>query len=64
LPEWEGAAGDAVLLQRFTDALSEELQVHAYGISGNYDHFVASLSRIQKTLHPEDSGKKDKPGVT
>jgi hypothetical protein len=33
--------------------------VHAYGISGDYDHFVASLSRIQKTLV-----KKDKPGVT
>jgi hypothetical protein len=29
LPELEGAAGDAVLLQRFTDALPEELQVHA-----------------------------------
>jgi hypothetical protein len=59
LPELEGAAGDAVLLQRFTDALPEELQVHAYGISGYYDHLVASLSRIKKTL-----GKKDKPGVT
>jgi hypothetical protein len=59
LPELEGAAGDAVLLQRFTDALPEELQVHAYGISGYYDHLIASLSRIQKTL-----GKKDKPGVT
>jgi hypothetical protein len=32
LPELEGAAGDAVLLQRFTDALPEELQMHAYGI--------------------------------
>jgi hypothetical protein len=30
-----------------------------YGISGDYDHLVASLSRIQRTL-----GKKDKPGVT
>jgi hypothetical protein len=59
LPELEGAAGDAVLLQRFTDALLEELQVHAYGISGDYDQLVASLSRIQRTL-----GKKDKPGVT
>jgi hypothetical protein len=59
LLELEGAAGDAVLLQRFTDALPEELQVHAYGISGDYDHLVASLSRIQKTLV-----KKDKPGVT
>jgi hypothetical protein len=59
LPELECAAGDAVLLQRFTDALSEELQVHAYGISGDYDHLVASLSRIQRTL-----GKKVKPGVT
>jgi hypothetical protein len=35
LPELEGAAGDAVLLQRFTDALPEELQVHACGISGD-----------------------------
>jgi hypothetical protein len=59
LQELEGAAGDAVLLQRFTDALPEELQVHAYGNSGDYDHLVASLSRIQKTL-----GKKDKPGLT
>jgi hypothetical protein len=59
LPELEGAASDAVMLQRFTDALPEELQVHAYGISGDYDHLFASLSRIQKTL-----GKKDKPGVT
>jgi hypothetical protein len=33
--------------------------VHAYGISGDYDHLVASLSRIQRTL-----GKKDKPEVT
>jgi hypothetical protein len=33
--------------------------VHAYGISGDYGHLVASLSRIQRTL-----GKKDKPGVT
>jgi hypothetical protein len=33
--------------------------VHAYGISGDYDHLVASLSRIQKTL-----GKKEKQGVT
>jgi hypothetical protein len=41
------------------NALPEELQVHAYGISGDYDHLIASLSRIQKTL-----GKKDKPGVT
>jgi hypothetical protein len=31
LSELEGPAGDAVLLQRFTDALPEELQVHAYG---------------------------------
>jgi hypothetical protein len=46
LPELEGAAGDEVLLQRFTDALPEELQVHAYGISGDYDHLVASLIRI------------------
>jgi hypothetical protein len=45
LPELEGAASDAVLLQSFTDALPEELQVHAYGISGDYDHLVASLSR-------------------
>jgi hypothetical protein len=59
LPELEGAAGDAVLLHRFIDALQEELQVHAYGISGNYDHLFASLSRIQKTL-----GKKEKKGVT
>jgi hypothetical protein len=59
LPELEGAAGDAVLLQSFTDVLPEELQVHAYGISGDYDHLVASLSRIRRTL-----GKKDKPGVT
>jgi hypothetical protein len=56
-PKLEGAASDAALVQR--DALPEELQVHAYGISGDYDHLVASLSRIQKTL-----GKKDKPGVT
>jgi hypothetical protein len=33
--------------------------VHAYGISGEYDHLAASLSRIQKTL-----GKKEKQGVT
>jgi hypothetical protein len=59
LLELEGAAGDAVLPQCFTDALPEELQVHPYGISGDYDHLVASLSRIQKTL-----GRKDKPGVT
>jgi hypothetical protein len=59
LPELEGAAGDAVLLQRFTVALPEELQVHTYGISGGYDHLVASLSRIQKIL-----GKKYKPRVT
>jgi hypothetical protein len=59
LPELEGAAGDAVLLHRFIDALPEELQVHAYGIRGDYDHLVASLSRIQKTL-----GKKEKQGVT
>jgi hypothetical protein len=59
LPESEGAASDAVLLQRFTAALPEELQVHAYGISGDYDHLIASLSRIQKTL-----GKQDKPGAT
>jgi hypothetical protein len=59
LPELEGATGDAVLLQRFTGALPEELQVHAYGISGDYDHLVASLNRIQKTLK-----KKDKPEVT
>jgi hypothetical protein len=50
LPELEGAAGDASLLQRFTDALLGELQLHAYGISGDYDHLVVSLSRIQKTL--------------
>jgi hypothetical protein len=49
-PELEGAAGDAVLLQRFTGALPEVLQVHAYGISWDYDHLVASLIRIQKTL--------------
>jgi hypothetical protein len=59
LPELEGASGDAVLMQRFTYALPEELQVHACGISGEYDHLVASLSRNQKTL-----GKKYKPGVT
>jgi hypothetical protein len=59
LSELEGAAGDAVLLQNFTDALPEYLQVHAQGISEDYDHLVASLSRIQKTL-----GKKDKSGVT
>jgi hypothetical protein len=59
LPELDGAAGDAVMLQRFTDALPEELQVHAYGISGDYDHLFASLSCIQRTL-----GKKNKPGVT
>jgi hypothetical protein len=59
LPELEGAAGDAFLLQRFTDALPEELQVHAYDISTDYDRLVASLSRIQRTLR-----KKDKPGVT
>jgi hypothetical protein len=53
----ECEAVDAVLLQRFTDALPEELQVHAYGISRDYDHLIASLSRIQMTL-----GKKDKPG--
>jgi hypothetical protein len=33
--------------------------VHAYGISGDYDRLVASLSRIQKTL-----GEKDKQEVT
>jgi hypothetical protein len=33
--------------------------MQACGISGDYDHLVASLSRIQRTL-----GKKDKPGVT
>jgi hypothetical protein len=58
-PELEGAAGDAVLLQRFTDALPEELQVHAYGISGDYGRLFASLSRVQNTL-----GKNDKAGVT
>jgi hypothetical protein len=46
LPELKGAACDAVLLRRLTEALREELQVHAYGISGDYDHLVASLSRI------------------
>jgi hypothetical protein len=50
LPELEGAAGDAVLLHLFTDALPEELQVHAYGISGDYDLLFASLNGIQKTL--------------
>jgi hypothetical protein len=50
LSELEGAAGDAVLLQSFTDALPEELRVHAYSVNGDYDHCVASLSRIQKTL--------------
>jgi hypothetical protein len=35
------------------------VQVHAYGISGDYDHLVASLSRIQRTL-----GMTDKLGVT
>jgi hypothetical protein len=59
LLELKGTAGDAVLMQRFTDALPEELQMHAYGISGDYDHLFASLSRIQKTL-----GKKDKARVT
>jgi hypothetical protein len=49
LPELESAAGDAILLQRFTDALPEEVQVHAYGISGDYDYSVALLSCIQKT---------------
>jgi hypothetical protein len=57
LPELEVAAGDAVSLQRFTDALPEELQVHAYGISGDYDHLIASLSRSQRTL-----GKKTNRG--
>jgi hypothetical protein len=33
-PELEGAAGDTVLLYRFTNALPEVRQVHAYGISG------------------------------
>jgi hypothetical protein len=59
LPELKCKAGDAFLLQRFTDALPEELQVHAYGIGGDYDHLVASLSRTQKTL-----GKTEKTGVT
>jgi hypothetical protein len=59
LPELEGAAGDAVLLQSFTDALPEELQVHAYGIRGDFDHLVASLSHIKRT-----PGKIDKPEVT
>jgi hypothetical protein len=59
LSELDGATGDTVLLQLFTDALPEELQVNAYGINGDYDHLVVSLSRIQKTL-----AKKDKPGVT
>jgi hypothetical protein len=59
LPELEGEADDAILLHCFTDALPENHQVHAYGISGDYDHLVASLSRIQRTL-----GKKEKPGVT
>jgi hypothetical protein len=59
LPKFEGAAVDAVLLQRFTDALPEELHVHAYSISEDYDHMVASLSRIQNTL-----GQNDKPEVT
>jgi hypothetical protein len=59
LPELEGAASNPVLLQRFNHTLPEDLQVHAYGISRDYDHLVASLSRIQKIL-----GKKDKPGVT
>jgi hypothetical protein len=54
LPELEGAAGDAVQLQGFTDALPENLQVQAYDISGDYDNLVASLCGIQKTL-----GKKD-----
>jgi hypothetical protein len=59
LLELEVAADDAVLLQRFTDALAEELQIHANGISGDYDNLVASLSRSPKTLD-----KKDTPGVT
>jgi hypothetical protein len=45
-------------LQLFTDVLPEELQVHAYDSSEDYDHLIASLSRIQRTL-----GKKDKPRV-
>jgi hypothetical protein len=47
------------LSERLQNALPEELQVYAYGISGDYDHLVASLSRIQRTL-----GKKDKLEVT
>jgi hypothetical protein len=46
LPGLEGAAGNAVLLPSFTDALPEELKVHAYGICGDNDHLAASLSRI------------------
>jgi hypothetical protein len=45
-------------MQRFTDALPEELQMHTYGISRDYNHVFMSLSRIQ-TL-----GKKDKPRMT
>jgi hypothetical protein len=46
LPELEGVAGDTFLLQSFTDALPEELQMHAYSISEDYYHLFASLSRI------------------
>jgi hypothetical protein len=38
LQKLEGSAGDAVLLQHITDALPQELQVHAYSINGDYDH--------------------------
>jgi hypothetical protein len=64
LPELEGAAGDAVLLQRFTDALPVELQVHAYGISGDCDHLFASLSRIQKTLGKKVFCRPDQCSLT
>jgi hypothetical protein len=59
LPELKGKVGDSVLLWRSTDARPEELRVRACGISGDYDHLIASLIRIQKTL-----GKKEKLGVT
>jgi hypothetical protein len=42
--------------------LPEELQVHEYGISGEYDPLVASLSRIQKTLRKKAKQEGDVEG--
>jgi hypothetical protein len=50
LAEMEGEAGDDVLSQRLVDALPEKLQVHAYGLTGDYDVKIAALTRIQQKI--------------